>query len=410
MKNNYSSVATLDEAALLASDQTMLAYCQGTFSVGGVLIQCSTGEVIHALHNNVVVDGVTQDPTAHGERQLVDWYFEQVDGGATLPSPEDLMVVTSLDPCCMCTGSLASAGFKAVISANDEFAGINYDLSATFPSVTDPETLQNTFSYPAVSGATCFAREESGAPLPALFDGQSIDEHTQAINRALFDATLTSVQETISGDEPPDPDFNIATLSPDNPIVLGLKSIYPQALDYTLAVPGTPDSGLIPFIEAAQQEDIANGGNGDVAALIDAFGNLILCLPGQLAFSPILTPWMRVTREYQQLKHTMITTGVADARKYLLHPKYGVILFLRCPNDSFRDLVDLGAYGSTMEAEIPDMGWPNFQFIQPSTIADVQSYLDGLPPFYSTLVKVSLTQVTDTSLWDAFPIVPPPAG
>jgi tRNA(Arg) A34 adenosine deaminase TadA len=162
MKNNYSSVATLDEAALLASDQTMLAYCQGTFSVGGVLIQCSTGEVIHALHNNVVVDGVTQDPTAHGERQLVDWYFEQVDGGATLPSPEDLMVVTSLDPCCMCTGSLASAGFKAVISANDEFAGINYDLSATFPSVTDPETLQNTFSYPAVSGATCFAREESG--------------------------------------------------------------------------------------------------------------------------------------------------------------------------------------------------------------------------------------------------------
>ena len=33
------------------------------------------GNVLQSLHNNVIKQGLVFDPTAHGERQLIDWYY-----------------------------------------------------------------------------------------------------------------------------------------------------------------------------------------------------------------------------------------------------------------------------------------------------------------------------------------------
>lgn len=47
------------------------AYCQGTFSVGGILLD-KAGNLIHKMHNNIINNNILSDPSAHGERQLID--------------------------------------------------------------------------------------------------------------------------------------------------------------------------------------------------------------------------------------------------------------------------------------------------------------------------------------------------
>src|SRR4051794_9226408 len=111
-------ITSVEQASQLAAIQAMTAYCSKTFSVGGLLV-AEDGSVIHQMHNRVIVDRALMDPTAHGERQLVDWYHEQVALGANLPPPDRISVITSLDPCCMCTGAILSAGFRAVTVAED---------------------------------------------------------------------------------------------------------------------------------------------------------------------------------------------------------------------------------------------------------------------------------------------------
>ena len=70
----------------MAAAQAIAARTQGTYGVGGVLLD-QQGNVLKALQNNVVCEGLIFDPTAHGERKLIDWYFAERARGRTLPPP-----------------------------------------------------------------------------------------------------------------------------------------------------------------------------------------------------------------------------------------------------------------------------------------------------------------------------------
>ncbi len=73
------------QAVAIAANQALLASRQATFAVGGCIIENATGKVLVALHNRVLEPSASQaqpafrlhDPTGHGERRLVDWYFDQ---------------------------------------------------------------------------------------------------------------------------------------------------------------------------------------------------------------------------------------------------------------------------------------------------------------------------------------------
>ena len=136
----------IQAAVAIAAAEAMAAKTQGTFGVGGVLLD-GAGNVLQSMHNNVVRQGLVFDPTAHGERQLVDWYFAERAKGAPLPPPGELTIVTSLDPCCMCTGAILAAGFNVVVAAPDVKAGINYDGSATFTALPAPLRAQAGRSF-----------------------------------------------------------------------------------------------------------------------------------------------------------------------------------------------------------------------------------------------------------------------
>ena len=52
-----------------------------------------------------------------------------------LPKPSELTVVTSLDPCAQCAGSLLAAGFNVGVVAFDDPSGINYTFDCTYPDL-----------------------------------------------------------------------------------------------------------------------------------------------------------------------------------------------------------------------------------------------------------------------------------
>lgn len=398
----YTSV---EAAASEAANQAVHAYCQGTFSVGGVMLG-PDGTVLNAMHNNVVTGGMTNDPTAHGERQLIDWYYDQVNNqGATLPPPNEVTIVTSLDPCCMCSGSILTGGFNVVSAAFDTYSGINYDTMADFPSL-DPSlrpVAQATFSYPEVDGDSCFARPATSAPVPAFFTDTVIEQNTQALCLSVFDATLQTVQDTINKDLTPDQLVDPATLPPDDPIVVALKAVYPQALSYKAPARGVPDVNLANYLIDAANTDAAQGGDGSSVALLDYFGNLLLCLPGNRAASLIQTPFMLTTRAYANLRHELYQSVGDRVFTYLCHPKYGNFVLARGQDTGSSSLIDLGAFGSTMEGAIPtDNGQPALQYVMPTIPeADLLAYCATLPPLYSQEIDITPTQVTDQALIDA---------
>ncbi|OYO26689.1 nucleoside deaminase [Janthinobacterium sp. PC23-8] len=392
----------IQAAVAIAAAEALAARTQGTFAVGGVLLD-GFGNVLQSMHNNVVQGGLVADPTAHGERQLVDWYFAQVSAGAVLPAPQELTLVTSLDPCCMCTGAILAAGFHVVVAAPDGNAGINYDNRASFTALPAPLRAQaaSRFCYPAVRGDTEYARAASGAPPKPFFIGKSIHEATQALCTLVFESMVAQVMRLLhAGDAGPlcDP----ASLPPDHAVVVALRQRYRAALSYR-CTPHAPDAGLAPFLQAAMEQDRRDGGAGEAAALLDSFGNLLLCLPGRQSQSLIRTPFMECTRQYAQLRHELMagkdSAQQEDIKRYLGHPKHGTFVLSGGLDDGAASFMTLGAYGSTMEGALPENNPAQFQYVRAAMPeADLLALCQALPPLYSKLIKIEPRQVADQAL------------
>lgn len=387
----------------MAASQAIAAKSQGTFGVGGVLLD-GHGNVLKALQNNVVRDGLIFDPTAHGERQLIDWYFAERAKGRELPPPEELTIVTSLDPCAMCTGAILTAGFNLVVAATDPKAGINYDSSFTFAGLPAPlrERAAARFFYPAVLGASIFSRESAGLAPKSFFIGKTIAEPTQALCSLAFEATNDKVQALLNSDLPREQLKDPATLPTSHPLLRKLRSLYPDALAYRCA-PHVPDEGLAPFLRGVMEQDVAAGGQGDAVALLDPFGNLMLCVPGRIDQSAICTAFMECTRRYAQLRYKLMDGASdefqAEVRQYLAHPKEGTFVFARAPDASAQSFMNLGAYGSTMEGPLPHNNPRQFQYVLPSLAdGELDAICGAMPPLYRDTIGIRPVQVADQAL------------
>lgn len=387
----------------MAAAQAIAAKTQGTYGVGGVLLD-QQGNVLKALQNNVVCEGLIFDPTAHGERQLIDWYFAERARGRALPPPHEVTIVTSLDPCAMCTGAILTAGFNLVAAAADPKAGINYDASFAFAGL--PEALREQaaarFFYPAVLGNSCFARDGAGAAPKSFFIGKTIAEPTQALCSLAFEATGDKVQALLNADLPREQLKDPATLAPGHRIMRKLRTLYPDALAYR-CTPHMPDARLAVFLRAAMAQDAAQGGEGDAVALLDGFGNLLLCAPGRRAQSAICTAFMECTRRYAQLRYTLMQgaseEAVAQVRSYLAHPREGTFVFARGPDASSHSVMDLGAYGSTMEGPLPEHNPVQFQYVLPSLpVPELGALCAQMPPLYRDIIRINPVQVLDLEL------------
>lgn len=409
MTDGSGPVTTMEGAAQLAALQAMAGYCSKTFSVGGLLIG-NDGTVIQQNHNRVIVDGALQDPTAHGERQLVDWYYAQIASGIALPEPSTISVVTSLDPCCMCTGAILTAGFNAVTVAEDVTSGINFDGSDTFltlPSSLRPAAI-STFAYPAITGSSCFEREARGSNLAFPAGAGTIDEKTAALCEVIFDDTLQTVRADVNNDVTPDKLIDILTLPAQNYIRVALQRCYADAL--TVAFQQyQPDVRLADALFVPMKMDRMAGGPGDAVALIDYFGNLLLVTSGNANASAIQTAFMACTRSYAGLRHMLFLLHASDPNLYpedphlyLAHPKYCTFVAVLGPDYSSESFMGLGAYGSTMEGPLPASNPNQYQYCVPRISPDeVVTMCEGMPPLYSQIIKVNPVPVGSPELAEA---------
>jgi len=402
------------QAVALAASQALLASQQATFAVGGCIIENATGKVLVALHNRVLETAPgsqaypafrLRDPTAHGERQLVDWYFENRQQLA-LPPTRELTVVTTLDPCAMCAGALLMAGFNVAVSALDTFAGINHNGHFDFPGLpTAPRQLaQATWGYYAVGAP--FTRAYAGAMQGPVHAGQALEAATLGLTSSLFEVSVNLIHdESSNAGLPPSALQDPASLPPSSEVRQALSRLSPWSLQARSEHPRIPGPELAqPLIEAASEGD----GNNAVA-LLDPFGNLLACLGGAEKSSPIRTAFMETTRAYAALRWALMNHAQvqvrSEAQQYLTHPRHCTFVLLRFPDPASSEAVmTLGAYGSTVERHTAPCFPSSLQYVLPtpgSSSKEIALLAQHLPPFYTHNVQVAPCQVLDETLVQA---------
>lgn len=409
-----ATVQNADRAASIVLNQALSAAAQGTFAVGGAIIENATGRVIHKLHNNVLkklstTDNLnkneifTYDPTAHGETQLVYWYYQNKTK-LNLPEPDQLTVITTLDPCVMCTGALLTAGFNVGVMAIDDYAGINWDTKFDF------KTLPESLRYLAKSKFGYYASEnEDGGPIEYVrdYEGGSnvvLRDTKVSVQRlmgcdSIFNASRQSVRDA-SYDEGSDKEVQSLCDPADLPETSLLKvkyrEIYPSAFKVKIPEPRLPDKKLFQILKEVKESE-QNAQNS--VALLDQFGNVILCLADTFNESPVHTAFMNVTQNYARIRFELMNDAATkeDAKKYLTYPKHGTFVFLHAPNpNSTTTIMTLGAYGSTIAGKVPQIFPANFQYYCPpheGTIKELRSVIMNLPPFYNDLAPLSVMEV-----------------
>lgn len=406
--NTAKIVKNANEIASIVLSQALKASKQGTFGVGGCIVNNKTNEIVHRLHNNVLKplkDGsgvFTYDPTAHGERQLIDWYFTNRKAKG-LPKPKDLTIVTSLDPCAMCAGALLTAGFNVAIVANDDFAGINYDASFSFKSLPDSlrEKAKNTFGYYGcikTSSIETTAKNYIGGE-EVIFNGENVDTRNYKGCADAFQKSVDLVRSDSSNlGLPPDKLKDPAELPNTSATRITLQKICKYALNkkYKQKEPRLPDFKLKALLSKTKKKQSRAK---NAVALLDPFGNLLCCLPDTLSESPIKTAFMNVTRAYAKTRFELTNNPETrdESTQYLTHPKYGTFVFLHIPEpDEPETIMILGAYGSTMEGPIPNNFPANFQYYLSPKDGEkwkLRRLIMNLPPFYTQWVVLAVQKV-----------------
>lgn len=362
-----------------------------SFGVAGILVNLKDKSIIDVFHNQVVSRDCDdekyriKDPTAHGERQLVDWYFQN-KSELNLPEPQDILLITSLDPCCMCTGSILSTGFKVIVVALDEQAGINYNDEDLFSSL-DPELktkISNTFIYPKVENDPL--RKGFGT-VPNIFDEEILSaDNVSGCYNAFMDG-YKKINDIINNSVLKKDLIDISTKNAPVYIIEALKEEYPRALEYKLKDHGIPDSKVADYLIEAAIIDKENGGDGDAVAFFDYFDNLILCKPGMKGLSPIKTALMETIRNYQKIRYEL-SKDSDEVFKYLCDPKYGTFVLLRGFDLGSQSFADMGAYSSAMFGKLDPDSNHNLQYVLPRVPeGSLRDHIKKMPPYYINLLN-----------------------
>ena len=180
---------------------------------------------------------------------------------------------------------------------------------------------------------------------------------------------------------------------PDNsPLKTSYRRIYPDAFKVKVPHSRLPNAGIHDLLKQTRE---AEPGAENAVALLDPFGNVILCLPDTFAQSPVHTAFMNVTRAYATTRFELMNNEATrrEATRYLTQPKYGTFVFLHAPTPGDATTVmTLGAYGSTMEGGVPRIFPSNFQYFHPplrGTTAELSAMIMDLPPLYTQLIQIS---------------------
>jgi tRNA(Arg) A34 adenosine deaminase TadA len=362
------NIGSIVAGAHRAVELAEMAAARGTFGVGGVLLGPDF-EPLHECENGVVEDGRTRDPTAHVERQLIDWYFVTRHAGAALPPPQDCTIVSSLDPCMQCAGAILAAGFRCLAIAPDPIAGVHYAGWGAPTSL--PKELRAQAARTLGSFAVMGERGYCGPDDPALAAARIAPALVERARNALAE-TLETVQRTIAGNG------------------LGRQCL---AAALAVAAADCPGLQLMPLPDRGHQrvyrQLVALAGAGDhdspdIACFLDHKNALAAFARPRTGLSPIRTAVMELIRNYAELRWRMMRGGLAPPS----HPKDCVLYTLDGPGHDVLSVMALGAVGSTLEGPIvhPQDYWRYFRARQQA--AELAAMVAAFPPLYSEVIRI----------------------
>jgi tRNA(Arg) A34 adenosine deaminase TadA len=426
-----SSVHSASACAHIVAQVAQTASSNGTFGVGAALIHIGTGRIVHRMANGVLrpihssLNGQSSDngahlsvfdPTAHSERRLLTWYHRN-RVRLNLPDPSDLLLVTSLDPCVMCAGAALQSGFRVAVVATDELAGVNWTATGEFELWPDKirQALQAHISYFAID----YLRPALGNPnLPFVSDSVPIE--TARACEQLFQDHLETIRSKVSG-------LHTRVKELQDPAQTSLRSAcvtaFGGAFLIKLTHPRQPTQALKAYLTQLVQStpDATNA-----VAFIDAFGNLLMASADEYrghtmadcvrtrsthkpfeewsaqqahdTHDPLASALMRTIQRYAMLRFSIANDArlAQLGRQSLCHPRDGMFVSLYAPSpDTYAALMELGAYGSTMEGPLPRKDRAQWQYFLPprsGSIEQLQALIAALPPYYQETVGIAIEQ------------------
>jgi cytosine deaminase len=330
------------QAAQLASEAAQ----QGTFGVGGVVVD-EAGQVIATARNTVLEGGVLRDPTAHVERELIDKLFELGRGGK-------LTIISSLEPCMMCAGSILRAGLKCISLSDDPFAGVG--VREGFAPLPDElkERAREAFASAAVTGLRA-----SAGPGADRFGAAARTDYDLA--EEAFQHSLANIRTTVVG----------------------------SVAGRTATPPVLPEGSWITDDSIHSMQDfpavMGHGGGGVSAGLADANGRL-LCGAATRDGSPTRTAVSDCVKLFTSFRGELEKRCASE-----LSPPQLTLLISGELDDAAEVVVSLGAAGSFLESPLPS-GRAFIQLIGASRRHSerIKAILGRFPPFYVDYVGLRI--------------------
>lgn len=402
--SSTSEASSAEALAALAYWTAQRGADAGSYGIGGALVESATGGVLQTMPNRVFRTlpqqvqekaGATfvEDPTAHGERQLMSWYLANREN-LGLPAPDALTVVTSVDPCLMCANSIMTAGVNVGVVAPDGYSGVNFDLSGKFTDLPEPlrSTALATFGYYAVDGVRAYQGSSTVA-----YASEPISQDTYQGCIDLYATSANSVRAARSNDDTKpgqllDPATNPAAVD----LQRAFQVVYPEAFQVKVKDARRPDRRVIDALTALVAR---TPGSTNAVGFIDPFGNLLVAATDQVAINPLSTAFALCARAYAQTRYALVANpGTVElAAQSLTNPNFGTFVFLRAPNPFVpQGMFDVGAYGSTMGSAASPFIPSAFQYVDlPDgvTARELQDVMLALPPLYSQGIKIQPQQV-----------------
>jgi tRNA(Arg) A34 adenosine deaminase TadA len=360
-----------EEAAARAAELARQAAASGTFGIGGILTDRS-GRVLAEAVNAVIEHGLVRDPTAHVERQLVDWYFEARHQGLTT-APGELVIVSSLDPCAMCAGAILRSGLNCIAVAPDPTSGVHKEGKPT----RMPEQLRARAEARMAFFGVAGRHPRLGANLGAFFNGDIAHDTVRAATSS-FAKSLDQVRQMVGSGEGPS---DVSGLADD--ALPSLQAALPEGIWVCLR-----------WNSAKQRLDQGHqllSDFPDASIIVDRRGRFIAGAKSAEDRSAARSSVLELIRAYVVLRRLAGERLNAE----LPHQRYCTIVKRRPPDEPDKALMELGAVGSFLEQPRPSSPLPALAFTEWSSKSSkmIARYVASLPPFYTEVIGIGVGPV-----------------
>jgi tRNA(Arg) A34 adenosine deaminase TadA len=369
VRAGWTTILTADHAAAYAIGLAEEAASRGAFGVGGFLLD-RTGRVIAEAVNAVARKGHVVDPTAHVERQLIDWCCEAGHRGLAA-STSELTIVSSIDPCPMCTGAILRFGMNVIAVAEDKLSGVHH---AGKPHRLPHELWDAAAEHMALFGVRGM-RQSTRTEIATFASEISPD----LLHRAeqVFVASVEPVNRLIADI---DCDSNCRHVQ----ITDSVRAAVCKASE-ALGLATIHGSIGLNVHEQGSRAEITNLLAGDGSVIVDEFGNLIAAADGE-SVRAARTSVLDLVRAYPLIRNIARNKSGIE----LPHQRYCSIVKQSAHSEPAKALLEFGALGSFLAARRKTNMLPAIGYLNGSSLVEAKQFAASLPPLYTSIIGIDV--------------------